>query len=129
MEDKKEEEKKESHPKEEDKKEEEKKESPPKEEPKKEEKKGEPKKEEPKKDNNTLTAQEQRNLIDQVLKNELDNIKPAHRKSEIKDSYPFWETQPVLQFNKESEIKFGEIWKDHKVEDLPKEPFALKTSI
>ena len=110
----------------EDKKEEEKKESPPKEEPKKEEpKKEEPKKEEPKKDNNTLTAQEQRNLIDQVLKNELDNIKPAHRKSEIKDSYPFWETQPVLQFNKESEIKFGEIWKDHKVEDLPKEPFAL----
>ena len=98
MEDKKEEEKKESPPKEEDKKEEEKKEEPKKEEPKKEE----PKKEEPKKDNNTLTAQEQRNLIDQVLKNELDNIKPAHRKSEIKDSYPFWETQPVLQFNKES---------------------------
>ena len=101
------------------------------EEPKKEEdKKENPPKEEDKKvesnnDSNKLTAQEQRNLIDQVLKNELDNIKPAHRKSEIKDSYPFWETQPVLQFNKESDIKFGEIWKDHKVEDLPKEPFAL----
>ena len=116
----------------EDKKEEEKKEEPKKEEEpkKKEDKKENPPKEEDKKvesnnDSNKLTAQEQRNLIDQVLKNELNNIKPAHRKSEIKDSYPFWETQPVLQFNKESDIKFGEIWKDHKVEDLPKEPFAL----
>ena len=80
---------------------------------------------EDKKDNNTLTAQEQRNLIDQVLKMELDNAKPAHKKSEIKDSYPFWETQPVLQFNKESKVEFGEIWKDHKVEDLPKEPIPL----
>ena len=81
--------------------EEEKKETPLKEEPKKEEKKEKkepqekPKTEEPKvedkKDNNTLTAQEQRNLIDQVLKMELDNAKPAHKKSEIKDSYPFWE--------------------------------------
>ena len=115
--------------------EEEKKETPLKEEPKKEEKKEKkepqekPKTEEPKvedkKDNNTLTAQEQRNLIDQVLKMELDNAKPAHKKSEIKDSYPFWETQPVLQFNKESKVEFGEIWKDHKVEDLPKEPLPL----
>ena len=101
-----------------------------KEEPKKEEEKKEPqpkvedKKEVPKKEDNTLTVQEQRNLIEQVLKNELD-AKPAHRKSEIKDHYEFWETQPVLQFNKESDVKFGEIWKDHKVEDLPKEPFAL----
>ena len=115
--------------------EEEKKETPLKEEPKKEEKKEKkepqekPKAEEPKvedkKDNNSLTAQEQRNLIDQVLKMELDNAKPAHKKSEIKDSYPFWETQPVLQFNKESKVEFGEIWKDHKVEDLPKEPLPL----
>ena len=115
--------------------EEEKKETPLKVEPKKEEKKEKkepqekPKTEEPKvedkKDNNTLTAQEQRNLIDQVLKMELDNAKPAHKKSEIKDSYPFWETQPVLQFNKESKVEFGEIWKDHKVEDLPKEPLPL----
>ena len=102
-----------------------------KEEPKKEEEKKEPqpkvedKKEVPKKEDNTLTVQEQRNLIEQVLKNELDNAKPAHRKSEVKDHYEFWETQPVLQFNKESDVKFGEIWKDHKVEDLPKEPFAL----
>ena len=128
MEDKKEEEPKKDSPG----KEEEKKESPPKEEkPEKvEDKKESPKKvEEPKhetkKDTNTLTAQEQRNLIEEVLKMELDNAKPAHKKSEIKESYPFWETQPVLQFNKESEITFGEIWKDHKVEDQPKEPFAL----
>ena len=133
MEDKKEEEKKEEPPKvEEQKKEEEKKEETPKiEEPKKEEEKKEeppktiePKKEE-KKESSSLTNQEKRSFIDEVLKNELDNIKPAHRKSEIKDSYPFWETQPVLQFNKESEVKFGEIWKDHKVEDLQKEPFSL----
>ena len=97
-----------------------------KEEPKKEEdKKEEPKKKESPKENTTLTTQEKRNLIDQIVKNEIDNIKPAHKKSEIKESYPFWETQPVLQFNKESDVKFGEIWKDHKVEDLQKEPFAL----
>ena len=117
MEDKKEEPKKEEEEKkEEPKKEEEKKENPP--------KKVE-KKEEPKNNNDTLTTSEQRNFIDQVLKYELDNIKPKHSKSEIKESYPFWETQPVLQFNKESEVKFGEIWKDHKVEELPKEPYAL----
>ena len=117
MEDKKEEPKKEEEEKkEEPKKEEEKKENPP--------KKVE-KKEEPKNNNETLTTSEQRNFIDQVLKYELDNIKPKHSKSEIKESYPFWETQPVLQFNKESEVKFGEIWKDHKVEELPKEPYAL----
>ena len=111
---------------------EDKKEEPKNEEPKTEEKKeSNPQKTEEKKeeikneDNKTLTAQEQRNLIEQVLKMDLDNIKPAHRKSEIKDSYPFWETQPVLQFNKESDIKFGEIWKDHKVEDLQKTPFEL----
>ena len=117
MEDKKEEPKKEEEEKkEEPKKEEEKKENPP--------EKVE-KKEEPKNNNDTLTTSEQRNFIDQVLKYELDNIKPKHSKSEIKESYPFWETQPVLQFNKESEVKFGEIWKDHKVEELPKEPYAL----
>ena len=105
MEDKKEEEKKEEAKKEEEpKKEEDKKENPPKEEDKKVESNN---------DSNKLTAQEQRNLIDQVLKNELDNIKPAHRKSEIKDSYPFWETQPVLQFNKESDLPDADLeWKD-----------------
>ena len=72
----------------EDKKEEEpKKDSPPKEEEQKkpEETKEEPKKEEEpktesKEDANTLTAQEQRNLIEEVLKMELDNAKPAHKK-------------------------------------------------
>ena len=117
MEDKKEEPKKEEEEKkEEPKKEEEKKENPP---------KKEEKKEEPKNNNDTLTSSEQRNFIDQVLKYELDNTKSKHSKNEVKDSYPFWETQPVLQFNKESEVTFGEIWKDHKVEELPKEPYAL----
>ena len=117
MEDKKEEPKKEEEEKkEEPKKEEEKKENPP---------KKEEKKEEPKNNNDTLTSSEQRNFIDQVLKYELDNTKPKHSKNEVKESYPFWETQPVLQFNKESEVTFGEIWKDHKVEELPKEPYAL----
>ncbi len=80
---------------------------------------------EQKPDSNKLSAQEQRDFIDQLVKMQLDNTKPVHKKSEIKDSYPFWETQPVLQFNKESEVKFGEIWKDHKVEDLQKTPFEL----
>ena len=130
MEDKKEEEKKEEQKEQESKKEEDKKEEPKKEEDKKEEvKKEEPKKEEPKKedekDKNTLTEQEQRNLMDQILKLELENRKPAHNKSEIKEHYDFWESQPVPQFNKDSPVEFGEIWKDHKVEDLRKTPFDL----
>ena len=130
MEDKKEEEKKEEPKEQEPKKEEDKKEQPKKEEDKKEEvKKEEPKKEEPKKedekDKNTLTEQEQRNLMDQILKLELENRKPAHNKSEIKEHYDFWESQPVPQFNKDSPVEFGEIWKDHKVEDLRKTPFDL----
>ena len=44
---------------------------------------------------------------------------------EIKDEYKFWGTQPVPQFNKECSTTFGEIWKDHKVEDLEKEPLTL----
>ena len=125
MEDKKEEEKKvEPQKEEEPKKDDDKKDNPPKsEEPKEEDKKET--QNESKKESSTLTLQEQRNFIQQIIKNDLDNDKPAHKKSEIKESYPFWETQPVLQFNKESDIKFGEIWKDHKVEDQPKEPFPL----
>ena len=46
-------------------------------------------------------------------------------KEEIKEEYKFWSTQPVPQFNKECEVKFGEIWKDHKIEDLEKEPLTL----
>ena len=100
-----------------------------KEEEKKEEIKEEPKKEEEKKkddnDKDTLTEKEQRALLDQILKLELENSKPAHRKNEIKDKYDFWETQPVAQFNKDAPVEFGEIWKDHKVEDLRKTPFDL----
>ena len=135
MEDKKEEEKKEEPKKEEDKKEEPKKEEEKKEEPKKEEtektpekkeeKKPEEKKKEDEKDKNTLTQAEQKAFMNQILQLELENQKPAHKKSEIKDHYEFWESQPVPQFNKDSPVEFGEIWKDHKVEDLPKKPFDL----
>ena len=63
-------------------------------------------------------------MLDEIMKLELDN-KPSHKKSEIKDSYAFWETQPVPQFKKDAPVEFGEIWKDHKVEDLQKTPFDL----
>ena len=43
----------------------------------------------------------------------------------IKPEYKFWGTQPVPQFNEECKTEFGEIWKDHKVEDLDKEPLTL----
>ena len=126
MEDKKEEEKKDVPEKAEDKKEEAKPEEVKKEtekEAKKETKKESKKEDE--KDKNTLTEQEQRNFMDQILKLEEENRRPAHKKSEIKDHYEFWESQPVPQFNKDSPVEFGEIWKDHKVEDLEKEPLAL----
>ena len=108
----------------EDKKEEEKKEEPKAEEPKKtEEKKPEAKKEES--DSNTLSEKERASFLKQLEKLEEENKRPAHKKSEIKDKYDFWETQPVPQFDKDCEVKFGEIWKDHKKEDLPKKPFDL----
>ena len=44
---------------------------------------------------------------------------------EIKPEYRFWGTQPVPQFNKELPTEFGEIWKDHRIEDLEKDPLAL----
>ena len=126
MEDKKEEEKKDIPEKVEDKKEEPKPEEV-KKEPEKETKKETKKesKKEDEKDKNTLTQQEQRNFMDQILKLEEENRRPAHKKSEIKDHYEFWESQPVPQFNKDSPVEFGEIWKDHKVEDLRKTPFDL----
>ena len=125
MEDKKEEEKKEEPKKEEEKKEEPKKEETEKAPEKKEQKKPEEKKKEDEKDKNTLTQEEQKAFMNQILQLELENQKPAHKKSEIKEHYEFWESQPVPQFNKDSPVEFGEIWKDHKVEDLPKKPFDL----
>ena len=113
----------------EDKKEEEKKEEPKAEETKKAEEKPaekkEDKKEESEKDSNTLTEKERATFLKQLEKLEEENKRPAHKKSEIKDSYEFWETQPVPQFNKDCEVEFGEIWKDHKKEDLRKTPFDL----
>ena len=71
-----------------------------------------------------LTEQEAKNMLNEIMKLELEN-KPSHKKSEIKDSYEFWATQPVPQFKKDAPVEFGEIWKDHKVEDLQKTPFDL----
>ena len=101
-----------------------------KEEPKKEEDKKEEhqKEKEDKKNENekgSLTESEQRAFLDEILKLEQENSKPAHKKNEIKDKYEFWESQPVPQFNKDAPVEFGEIWKDHKVEDLRKTPFDL----
>ena len=61
-------------------------------------------------------------LIEQLKKLQLEQ---KYGKEEIKENYKFWSTQPVPQFNKECEVKFGEIWKDHKIEDLQKEPLTL----
>ena len=97
----------------------------PKKEDKKEEKKGTKKEKDNDTDKNALTEKEQRALLDEILKLELENTKPTHKKNEIKDHYEFWESQPVPQFNKDAPVEFGEIWKDHKVEDLRKTPFDL----
>ena len=83
-----------------------------KEEEKKEEKKEKGGKKENNNDKDTLTEKEQRALLDQILKLEQENTKPAHRKNEIKDKYEFWETQPVAQFNKDAPVEFGEIFKN-----------------
>ena len=98
-----------------------------KEEDKKEENKIEDKKEDTKNtaENNNkleLTEEQQKMLMEQFRKLQLSQ---KYDKEEIKDEYKFWGTQPVPQFNKECEVKFGEIWKNHKVEDLQKEPLTL----
>ena len=77
------------------------------------------------KNKNTLTESEQKAFMNEILKLEMENARPSHKKSEIKERYEFWESQPVPQFNKDSPVEFGEIWKDHKVEDLRKTPFDL----
>ena len=89
------------------------------------EKAPEVKKKEEERDKNTLTESEQKAFMNEILKLEMENDRPAHKKSEIKDHYEFWESQPVPQFNKDAPVEFGEIWKDHKVEDLRKTPFDL----
>ena len=90
---------------------------------KKEEKpKTEEKPSEPDKNKFNLTEEQQKMLMEQLKKLQLSQ---KYGKEEIKDEYKFWSTQPVPQFDKECEVKFGEIWKDHKVEDLQKEPLTL----
>ena len=73
-------------------------------------------------------TEEQKKALMETLK----KMKLAKRAKEeggykdiIKPEYKFWGTQPVPQFNGECQTKFGEIWKDHKVEDLDEEPLTL----
>jgi glycylpeptide N-tetradecanoyltransferase len=95
---------------------------------KNEEDKKEDQKEEDKKSNKNnnqfdLTEKQQKLIMEQLRKLQ---IAQKYGKDEvIKDEYKFWGTQPVPQFNKKCDVEFGEIWKDHKIEDLRKEPFDL----
>ena len=93
---------------------------------KKEDKKEDKKEEEKKTSGNEnkleLTEKQQKMIMEQLKRLKLAQ---KYGKEQIKDEYKFWSTQPVPQFNKECEVKFGEIWKDHKVEDLQKEPLTL----
>lgn len=72
-------------------------------------------------------SEEDQKKAEQVL-NEINKMTFAgsnRRKGQIKDQYKFWEKQPVAQFNKEIDTKFGPIDKDCKVEDERKEPYQL----
>ena len=62
---------------------------------------------------------QQKILMEQLIKLELAQ---KYEKEEVKDEYKFWSTQPVPQFNK---VTLNEIWKEHKIEDLEKEPLTL----
>ena len=73
-------------------------------------------------------TKEQEKFIMETLKNmkvSKNRIEDDDDEEEIKSEYRFWGTQPVPQFNKECPITFGEIWKDHKMEDLEKDPLSL----
>ncbi|MCQ2821519.1 MAG: hypothetical protein MJ252_30035 [archaeon] len=69
-------------------------------------------------------SEEDKKKIEQI-KREVERMAAGGKKGEIKDTYKFWGEQPVPQFNKEIEVKFGPINKDCKVEDERKEPYAL----
>ena len=72
-----------------------------------------------------LSEEQEKFLINELKRINLQSKYNNQYDGEIKTEYKFWGTQPVPQFDKECEVKFGEIWKDHKIEDLRKEPFDL----
>ena len=72
-----------------------------------------------------LTNEQEKFIMETLKKMNISKNRNEDDGDEIKSEYKFWGTQPVLQFNKESPIKFGEIWTDHKIEDLEKEPLSL----
>ena len=61
---------------------------------------------------------------------ELANVLNINKKSEIiKDSYKFWDTQPVPSFKSEKNNSFiGPIDKIKTIDDIKKEPFNLPNS-
>ena len=70
-------------------------------------------------------SEEQEKFIMETLQKIKASKNDNDDEDEIKSEYRFWGTQPVPQFNKECPTQFGQISKDHKVEDLEKEPLSL----
>ena len=74
-----------------------------------------------------MTENQKKMLIETIKKMQLAKKlkEEGGYDEEIKPEYKFWGTQPVPHFGEECQTKFGEIWKDHKVEDIDKEPLTL----
>ena len=72
-----------------------------------------------------MTKEQEKFIMETLKKMKLSKNRNEEDGEEIKSEYKFWGTQPVPQFNKETPTKFGEIWTDHKIEDLDKEPLSL----
>lgn len=70
-----------------------------------------------------LSDEQKAMLLDEMNKMKLG----GHRlnKGEVKDSYKFWEEQPVPQFKKDIGVEFGPINKDCKVEEERQIPYKL----
>ena len=76
-------------------------------------------------DIDTLTDEQKRQIQEEMAK--LSLMRNKRKKGEIKETYKFWSEQPVPQFDKEIDVKFGPIIKDNKVENERKEPYPLPT--
>ena len=72
-----------------------------------------------------LTDEQKRQIQEEMAK--LSLMRSKRKKGEIKETYKFWSEQPVPQFDKEIDVKFGPIIKDNKVENERKEPYPLPT--
>ena len=72
-----------------------------------------------------VTKEQEKFLLETLKKMKLSKNINQEDGEEIKSEYKFWGTQPVPQFNKECPTKFGEIWTDHKIENLEKDSLSL----